>query len=185
MKIYTRKGDAGETALYGGSTTKKSNIRIQAYGTVDELNSTIGMVLSYEITSQGSDILAQVQSDLFIVGAMLATPDPKKSRIDEIREPEIDQLEKWIDALEEDLKPLKSFILPGGSGAGSTLHFARTVCRRAERKTVELNQKEQIPSSAIIYLNRLSDLLFVLARYENKHQNIEETPWIPSKKQDR
>lgn len=183
MKIYTRKGDAGETALFGGNTTKKSNIRIQTYGTVDELNSTIGMVLSYEISGQGKTILSRVQSDLFIVGAMLATPDQKNSRIAEIGEPEIDQLEKWIDALEEDLNPLKSFILPGGSGAGSTLHFARTVCRRAERKTVELDQEEQIPSSAIVYLNRLSDLLFVLARYENKQQHIEETPWIPSKKQ--
>ncbi len=181
MKIYTRKGDAGETALFGGSTTIKSNIRIHAYGTVDELNSTIGMVLSYSLSDIGNEILKQVQSDLFVVGATLATPDPEKSRISEVGQKEIDQLEEWIDHLEKDLDPLKSFILPGGSGAGSTLHFARTVCRRAERDTVELSQEESIPNAAIIYLNRLSDLLFVLARYENKQQGIKETPWIPKR----
>lgn len=181
MKIYTRKGDAGETALFGGTTTIKNNIRIHAYGTVDELNSTIGMVLSYSLSDIGNEILKQVQNDLFVVGATLATPDPGKSRISEVGQKEIDQLENWIDHLEEDLDPLKSFILPGGSGAGSTLHFSRTVCRRAERDTVELSQEESIPDAAIIYLNRLSDLLFVLARYENKQQEIKETPWIPER----
>lgn len=181
MKIYTRKGDTGETALFGGSTTKKSNIRIHAYGTVDELNSTIGMVLSYSLSETGVKILKQVQHDLFVVGATLATPDPKKSRISEVGQDEVTQLEKWIDQLEVDLDPLKSFILPGGTGAGATLHFSRTVCRRAERETVELSQHENIPSAAIIYLNRLSDLLFVLARFENKAQNAEETPWIPDR----
>lgn len=181
MKIYTRKGDAGQTALFGGTTTAKNNVRIHAYGTVDELNSTIGIVLSYDLSDTGNKILEQVQSDLFVVGATLATPDPNKSRIAEVGQNEIDQLEEWIDQLEEDLDPLKSFILPGGSGAGATLHFARTVCRRAERHTVELGQSETIPSAAIVYLNRLSDLLFVLARYENKQQDIKETPWIPDK----
>jgi cob(I)alamin adenosyltransferase len=179
MKIYTKKGDAGETSLFGGTKTKKSNIRINAYGTVDELNSTIGMVLSYSISEQGETILAQVQNDLFVVGATLATPDPGKSKIDQVGDKEIKGLEKWIDTLEEDLPPLKSFILPGGGGAGSTLHFARTVCRRAERETVELAETEDIPADAIIYLNRLSDLLFVLARYENRQQGEKETPWIP------
>ncbi len=181
MKIYTKKGDTGETALFGGSKTQKSDIRIHAYGTVDELNSTIGIVLSYSLSVTGKKILKQVQNDLFVVGATLATPDPEKSRIEDVSQNEIDQLEQWIDQLEVDLNPLKSFILPGGTGAGSTLHFARTVCRRAERKTVELAHRESISPSAIVYLNRLSDLLFVLARFENKQQNAEETPWVPDR----
>lgn len=181
MKIYTKKGDAGETSLFGGTKTRKSNIRISAYGTVDELNSTIGMVLSYSISKQGETILSQVQNDLFVVGATLATPDPQKSRIDQVSHSEIENLEQWIDTLEEELPPLKSFILPGGAGAGSTLHFARTVCRRAERETVQLAESEDIPPDTIIYLNRLSDLLFVLARYENKQQGEKETPWIPER----
>jgi cob(I)alamin adenosyltransferase len=181
MKIYTKKGDKGETALFGGAKTQKSDVRIHAYGTVDELNSAIGMVLSHELSDSGNEILRQVQHDLFVVGATLATPDPEKSRIDEVGQDEIEQLEKWIDRLEESLNPLKSFILPGGSGAGAALHFARTVCRRAERETVALSQQESIPPAAVIYLNRLSDLLFVLARFENKHQNAEETPWIPQR----
>lgn len=181
MKIYTKKGDKGETALYGGTKTQKSDVRIHAYGTVDELNSAIGMVLSHELSDSGNEILRQVQNDLFVVGATLATPDPEKSRINEVGQDEIEQLEKWIDMLEESLNPLKSFILPGGSGAGAALHFARTVCRRAERETVALSQQESIPPAAVIYLNRLSDLLFVLARFENKHQNAEETPWVPDR----
>lgn len=181
MKIYTKKGDAGETSLFGGNKTKKSNVRISAYGTVDELNSTIGMVLSYSLSDLGIEILEQVQNDLFVVGATLATPDPEKSRIDQVGDSEIKGLETWIDKLEEDLPQLKSFILPGGGGAGSTLHFARTVCRRAERETVQLSESEEIPADAIIYMNRLSDLLFVLARYENRQQGEKETPWIPER----
>jgi cob(I)alamin adenosyltransferase len=181
MKIYTKQGDAGETSLFGGSKTRKSNVRINAYGTVDELNSTIGMVLSYSLSDKGAKILSQVQNDLFVVGATLATPDPEKSRINPVGDTEIKGLENWIDILEEDLPPLKSFILPGGGGAGSTLHFARTVCRRAERETVLLDETEKIPADAIIYLNRLSDLLFVLARYENRLHGEKETPWIPER----
>ncbi|MGM0458001.1 MAG: cob(I)yrinic acid a,c-diamide adenosyltransferase [Bacteroidota bacterium] len=180
MKIYTRKGDTGQTALFGGDTTRKDNIRIHAYGTVDELNSALGMVLSFDISDRGAEILTTVQNDLFIVGATLATPKPEKARIDQVGDAQIKTVEQWIDELEEHLEPLKSFILPGGGGAGSTLHFARTVCRRAERKTVELAENEEIPAEAIIYLNRLSDLLFVLARFENKHQGKKETPWIPN-----
>jgi len=181
MKIYTKKGDAGETALFGGETTRKSNIRIHAYGTVDELNSVIGMVLSHPLTDLGNTILQQVQIDLFVVGATLATPNPEKARINQVGNGEIEQLEQWIDEMEDELPPLKSFILPGGAGSGATLHFARTVCRRAERDTVELSQQETIPKEAIIYLNRLSDLLFVMARFENKSREIEETPWIPDR----
>jgi len=183
MKIYTKKGDAGETSLFGGTKTSKSNIRISAYGTVDELNSTLGMVLSYSLSDQGETILTQVQNDLFVVGATLATPDPEKSRIDQVGDTETQRLEQWIDSMEKELPPLKSFILPGGGGAGSSLHFARTVCRRAERETVQLAESEEISSDAIIYLNRLSDLLFVLARYENRQQGEKETPWIPDREQ--
>lgn len=181
MKIYTKRGDFGETAMFGGAKTQKSNIRIHAYGTVDELNSTIGMILSYSISDEGKEMLMQVQNDLFVVGASLATPNPEKSRIDEVGDKEIEQLERWIDKLEEDLPPLKSFILPGGSGAGSTLHFSRTVCRRAERETVALSEEEDISPKNVIYLNRLSDFLFVLARYENMKKDIKETPWISAK----
>ncbi len=181
MKIYTKKGDYGETALYGGAKTRKDNIRIHAYGTVDELNSTIGMVLSFDISEAGKEMLRQVQDDLFVIGASLATPDSSKSRISPVSKDHVTQLEEWIDKLEEDLPPLKSFILPGGTGAGSTLHFARTVCRRAERETVELSQKDDIDKENLIYLNRLSDFLFVLARHENQAKDVEETPWLPKK----
>jgi len=181
MKIYTKKGDKGETSLFGGAKTRKNDVRIHAYGTVDELNSAIGMAHSHKLSDLGAEILRQVQDDLFVVGATLATPDPAKSRIDEVGQHEIEQLEKWIDQLEEHLDPLKSFILPGGSPAGAALHFARTICRRAERETVALSQQESIPPGAVIYLNRLSDLLFVLARFENKNQNVVETPWKPGK----
>lgn len=182
MKIYTKKGDHGITSLYGGHKTEKSDVRIHAYGTVDELNSVIGMVLSYSISDKAKKMLSTIQDDLFVVGADLATIDPKKAKIDQVNDSQVTQLEEWIDELEEELSPLKSFILPGGTGAGSSLHFARTVCRRAERITVELSQHDSINPKNIIYLNRLSDFLFVLARYENREAGVEETPWNPSKR---
>lgn len=182
MKIYTKKGDTGETALFGGAKTVKNNPRIHAYGTVDELNSTIGIALTEPLSDIGKSILNRVQNELFIVGSDLATPDPEKARIDQTGEEQIKKLEKYIDQLEEDLPPLKSFILPGGSRAGAFLHLCRTVCRRAERETVALSQEESINQNNIVYLNRLSDLLFVLARYENRQSGAEETPWKPERK---
>lgn len=179
MKIYTKKGDFGETALYGGTKTDKNNQRIHAYGTVDELNSAIGMVLAEELTGEGKTILNLIQNELFVVGSDLATPDPEKARIDQTGDMQIEKLENFIDELEKDLPPLKSFILPGGTRAGAALHFCRTVCRRAERETVTLSQEEKINPKNIVYLNRLSDLLFVLARYENHKQGATETPWTP------
>jgi len=179
MKIYTKKGDLGKTSLFGGAKTDKSDIRINAYGTVDELNSAIGVVLTHNLTEMGQKILTQAQNDLFVIGADLATLNPDKARIDRIDKQQIEKLEEAIDIMEEDLSPLKSFILPGGSASGAQLHFARTVCRRAERETVALSKNDEVYPDNIVYLNRLSDLLFVLARYENKFNGENETPWIP------
>jgi cob(I)alamin adenosyltransferase len=182
MKIYTKKGDRGMTSLFGGAKVEKNSLRIQAYGTVDELNSLLGVVLTHPVSGRGQQILNELQSQLFVLGADLATLQSKSSKIDRIQPGDIEKLETWIDELEEDLAPLTSFILPGGAPAGATLHLARTVCRRAERHTVALKQNDPISSEVIIYLNRLSDLLFVMARYENMSAGAEETPWQPRKK---
>lgn len=178
MKIYTKKGDEGLTSLFGGTNIEKNSIRIHAYGTVDELNSVLGITLTHTPSSKGRDILTEIQNQLFVLGADLATLPSKKSKIKRIGSTEIKQLENWIDELDEQLPKLTSFILPGGSPAGASLHLARTVCRRAERHTVELKKNETISDETIIYLNRLSDLLFVLARFENQHAGVEETKWI-------
>jgi cob(I)alamin adenosyltransferase len=181
MKIYTKKGDQGQTSLFGGTKVMKNEARIEAYGTVDELNSVIGVVLTHPLTEVGKKILQDIQHQLFILGADLATQQTKKTKIERIGNSEIEQIENWIDQLDEKLEPLMNFILPGGTHAGSSLHMARTVCRRAERKTVTLKQKEPISDECIIYLNRLSDLLFMMARYENSEAGVEETPWISRK----
>lgn len=180
MKIYTKKGDSGNTSLFGGQRVSKSSKRIDAYGTVDELNSILGMATSFGLSSKGSQFVEKVQQQLFVLGADLATPATKDIRIDRISHAEVEFLENAIDEMEEELDPLKNFILPGGANAGSTLHFARTVCRRAERITVECRHEEEISEVAIIYINRLSDFLFVLARYENKEAGKQETTWIPA-----
>lgn len=179
MKIYTKRGDKGYTSLFGGSKVEKNNLRIQAYGTVDELNSVIGLSLTHPVSKKGSKILNEIQKQLFVLGADLATPLSKKTKVQRIKTGEIEQLELWIDDIESILPALTSFILPGGSKPGAYLHLARTVCRRAERHTVELKWNENISEETIIYLNRLSDLLFVLARFENQEAGIEETKWIP------
>ena len=179
MKIYTKTGDAGETSLFGGVRTHKNDPRIEAYGTVDELNSILGIVLSFKTTDRGNSILNEIQQNLFVVGADLATPEGKKERIERVGEKEVEWLEARIDELQAGLPELKSFILPGGSKSGSYLHLARTVCRRAERAIVSCREKEAVSDHLLIYINRLSDLLFVLARHENHQQGIEETPWKP------
>jgi len=181
MKIYTKKGDQGYTSLFGGASVEKSSLRIHAYGTVDELNSVIGVALSHPISDKSAEILNEIQSQLFVLGADLATLQSKEVKIERIGKGDIEKLEKWIDELEEHLPPLKNFILPGGSPAGANIHQARTVCRRAERNTVALRQNDPISSETVIYLNRLSDLLFVLARFENKQAGEPETPWMPRK----
>lgn len=181
MKIYTKKGDSGNTSLFGGQRVSKSSKRIDAYGTVDELNSILGMAASFGLSKKGAELIKTVQQQLFVLGADLATPKSREVRIERIGNTEVEFLEKAIDEMEETLNPLKNFILPGGAQAGSTLHFARTVCRRAERITVECRHEEEISEVAIMYINRLSDFLFVLARYENKDAGTEEKTWIPAR----
>tara|TARA_R110002124_G_scaffold194919_1_gene361950 strand:- start:5566 stop:6111 length:546 start_codon:yes stop_codon:yes gene_type:complete len=179
MKIYTKKGDNGETSLFGGQRVSKNSKRIEAYGTVDELNSVLGIAISHGLNEKSKELLDAIQIQLFVLGSDLATPPSKKIKINRIGETEITFLENAIDELEKALDPLTSFILPGGSPAGATLHVGRTVCRRAERLAVDCAQTDEISESAIKYLNRLSDFLFVLARFENKKSGNEETKWLP------
>lgn len=181
MKIYTKKGDSGETSLFGGQRVSKSTERIAAYGNVDELNSFIGLAASYELSARGTEYLRKVQEQLFILGADLATPPSAKTRIDRIDKQDIEFLEKAIDEMEQELETLKNFILPGGSQPGATLHVARTVCRRAERAAVACYQTDNISEECLKFLNRLSDFLFVIARYENKHAGVREERWKPER----
>ncbi len=182
MKIYTRTGDTGFTALFGGDRVSKDHLRIEAYGTVDETNAVLGMARVHVTdTDQKNieEILHRIQSELFVLGADLATPNNSKAQVPRIEPAHVEQLEANIDALEQDLPALKHFILPGGSAAASTIHLARTVCRRAERRTVALAQHEPVNEQALVYLNRLSDLLFVMSRSLNQSAGIEEEAWRP------
>jgi len=189
MKIYTKTGDKGETSLYGGTRVSKASARVESYGNIDELNSFIGVAKSH-IEDQGAiDQLKKIQFDLFTVGSESATPADKlmlangRSRLSlVISETEISELENWMDAMEEHLEPLQYFILPGGGKAATSLHVARTVCRRAERSLIFLNESENIRPELIKYLNRLSDYLFVLARYVSKLQNETEEFWNPNER---
>ncbi|HEU5173852.1 MAG TPA: cob(I)yrinic acid a,c-diamide adenosyltransferase [Gemmatimonadaceae bacterium] len=181
MKIYTKTGDRGDTGLFGGGRVPKDHPRVEAYGEVDELNATLGLARSIELMPRIDEVLAPVQRDLFAIGALLATPDREKmrqhlekARIDEDR---IRELEQAIDDAERELEPLKAFILPGGTPKSAALHVARTVCRRAERRVVQLQHQDPIPDLAVIYLNRLSDLLFTLARLANKRAGAGEVTW--------
>ncbi len=179
MKIYTKKGDKGYTSLFGGTAIKKNSVRLHAYGTVDELNSVLGLILAYNPEDRVSEIIIEIQKQLFVLGADLATLLSKRTKIKRISKNEIQIIENWIDELDAQLPELTSFILPGGSQAGSVLHLARTVCRRAERFTVELKDEGAVTDESIIYLNRLSDLLFVIARYENFKTGADEVKWLP------
>jgi len=177
MKIYTKTGDKGETGLLGGERIGKDSIRINAYGTVDECNSVIGIIRADDIDEELDTMLEWVQNQLFIVGADLATPGDKQPKIPRIAEKEIKQLEKHIDRMEKSLPPLKNFILPGGAGAGAFLHLARTVCRRAERSAVALLRDDPAAATAAIFLNRLSDFFFVAARWVNHQAGIPDHKW--------
>jgi cob(I)alamin adenosyltransferase len=178
MNIYTKTGDRGDTSLFGGQRVPKDALRIEAYGTVDELNSVLGIVRADNADTEIDEILAGVQDQLFDLGADLATPrSADKKPIKRIETRDAQQLEKVIDELEPTLKPLRSFILPGGSPVAARLHFARTVCRRAERAVVRLSRNEDIGESVMSYLNRLSDMLFVLARYANQKSKVPEIKW--------
>jgi cob(I)alamin adenosyltransferase len=181
MKIYTKTGDAGDTGLFGGGRVSKAHPRVEAYGDVDELNAMLGFVRATEPMPRIDDVLAPIQVDLFAIGALLATPDREKmrqhlekARVDDAR---IIELERAIDSGDDELEPLKAFILPGGTAKASALHMARTVCRRAERRVVELGADTEIPALVVIYLNRLSDLLFTLARVANHRANAAEVTW--------
>lgn len=181
MKIYTKKGDTGKTALFGGKKVSKNSLRIEAYGTVDELNSMLGLILAQQPSDRVQQILIELQQQLFILGADLATPSTTKTRINRMDEPHVDGLESIIDELDEYLPALRNFILPGGSNCGALLHMARTVCRRAERAVVACMESDPVNNHSIRYLNRLSDLLFVLARYENHRAGQSETEWKPTR----
>jgi cob(I)alamin adenosyltransferase len=178
MKIYTKTGDKGDTSLIGGQRVPKDALRIETYGTVDELNAALGIVLADNANERITDILTNIQNRLFDLSADLATPRSSGSKsIKRIEAKDAHSLEETIDSLESHLKPLKSFILPGGSPIAARIHFARTVCRRTERAVVRLSRNEDIGESITIYLNRLSDLLFVLARYANHVAGVQEIKW--------
>jgi cob(I)alamin adenosyltransferase len=189
MKIYTKTGDTGTTALFGGTRVPKDHIRIESYGTVDELNSHIGLLRDREMDTHYKEVLIEVQDRLFTVGAILATPPEKAVKKNgELRlqnlgiiDGDIEFLEKEIDSMEESLPPMTHFILPGGHTTVSYCHIARCVCRRAERLAVHLDHNEQVDENAIKYLNRLSDYLFVLARKLTYDLKADEVKWIPRK----
>jgi cob(I)alamin adenosyltransferase len=179
MKIYTKTGDSGETGLFAGARVRKDDVRIEAYGTVDELNAVIGLARSEALPLEIEQTLERVQSELFSVGAELATPEPEKHGTALIGDPQITLLERAIDNLEAGLPPLRQFILPAGSKAAATLHVARGVCRRAERRVVTLANSPgvEIATRIVRYLNRLGDYLFVAARYANQEAKAVETRW--------
>ena len=180
MKIYTKTGDKGETGLFDGTRVPKDAIRVDAYGAVDELNATLGCVVASLEDGQIADVVQQIQRDLFAVGARLADPRltrEGKSERDRFEPARVAQLEEIIDRFEAELPPLRRFILPGGSRAGAWLHLARTVCRRAERRIVTLARETEISPIVLTYMNRLSDLLFVLARAANRRAGAEEVEW--------
>ncbi|WP_353134949.1 cob(I)yrinic acid a,c-diamide adenosyltransferase [Pseudopedobacter sp.] len=180
MKIYTKTGDKGHTSLIGGTRVPKYHLRIEAYGTVDELNSYLGLIKDQEIEHRHKEVLKEIQDRLFTIGALLASdPDKTTKKIPNLFESDVELLEKEMDLMTDKLPDLKHFILPGGCTASSFCHIARCVCRRAERLTVELSENSQVEGLVVIYLNRLSDYLFVLSRKINFNAGAEENNWIP------
>jgi cob(I)alamin adenosyltransferase len=178
MNIYTKTGDKGTTALFGGKRVSKDDIRIEAYGTVDELNAHLGMLRDQEVNRKRADELISIQDRLFVTGSILATvPGNDKVKIPKLTETDVELLERSIDGMEKTLEPLRFFVLPGGHVSISSGHIARTVCRRAERLVVALNKAEPVEPLVIKYLNRLSDYLFVLCRKMAQELGIQETPW--------
>jgi len=180
MKIYTKTGDQGTTALFGGKRVSKSDLRIDSYGTVDELNSYVGLLRDQEVNRNRNDFLIEIQDRLFTIGSILATePGNNKVKIPALLEENIQALEREIDSMEAGLPPMRVFVLPGGHPSVSFGHIARTVCRRAERLAVALDQQDKIDPLVIKYLNRLSDYLFVLCRKMAEELGAKETPWKP------
>ena len=181
MKIYTKTGDKGDTGLFGGGRVAKDDLRVAAYGDVDELNSSIGAARAALPGAAFDPLLEQIQRDLFAIGGHLATPDPEKVRAAlakaELGDERIRVMEDAIDAADTELPPLRAFVLPGGSPGSAALHVARTVCRRAERSVVGLARSTEVPTLFIVYLNRLSDLLFTLARLANHREGRHDVTW--------
>jgi cob(I)alamin adenosyltransferase len=179
MKIYTGFGDSGKTRLYGGQVVDKDHLRVETYGDLDELNSLIGVIRTEQISASADAVLDRVQNDIFVISADLATADPEArkrlSRV--IAGQDIRDIEADIDNFDGQNEPLQNFILPGGSRAAAQLHLARTVCRRAERALVRLMRETEINPAIEVYLNRLSDLFFVMARFANKEQGVNDIPW--------
>lgn len=184
MKIYTRTGDGGQTALFGGGRVPKDAARVEAYGTVDELNAVLGWSLTVVADPSSKERLEAVQHDLFALGSALATPPPAEGRRSPVTPDlpvrRVEEMERWIDEADAVLPPLKAFVLPGGSPSAAALHVARTVCRRAERAVVGLARVEHVDEAVTIYLNRLSDLLFTLARLENFRAGRGDVEWVKS-----
>lgn len=190
MKLYTRTGDDGTTGLFGNQRVSKDHPRVEAYGTIDELNAALGFAAAQcdpesPFESAVLDILAQLQSRLFDIGADVATPegDKHESKIIRITDEMVEEAERWIDEIDAGNNPMKSFIMPGGSELAARLHLARTVCRRAERTMIALNHSEPVSRGAIVYVNRVSDLLFAMARRANREAGVDDVPWVPAKKQ--
>lgn len=180
MKIYTKTGDEGTTSLFGGKRVSKSELRIDTYGTVDELNSWIGVLRDQDVNKKRKDILVEILDRLFTIGSILATePENTKVKIPSLSESDVTFLEKGMDDMDALLQPMRFFVLPGGHVSVSWGHVARTVCRRAERLVIALDQHEKVEPLVIKYLNRLSDYLFVLCRMMTQELGVEETPWKP------
>jgi cob(I)alamin adenosyltransferase len=183
IRIYTKTGDDGTTGLFGGSRVSKADLRIEAYGTVDELNAIVGVVRTCPLPPALEQQLGIISADLFTLGADLATPldPPPVYAIPRITEEHVKQLEGWIDKYDAQLEPLKTFILPGGTPAAAHLHVARTICRRAERRTVSLAAQEDVGTAVLHYLNRLSDYLFTASRAANAHAGVSDVAWKPNR----
>lgn len=180
MKIYTKTGDEGTTSLFGGKRVSKADLRIDAYGTIDELNSWMGVLRDQKINEFRSEPLAEIQDRLFTIGSILATePENKKVKIPSLLEADVELLENQMDEMDNQLPAMRHFVLPGGHASVSFGHVARTVCRRAERLVIALDQIEKVDSLVIKYLNRLSDFLFVLCRSMAHELKAPETPWKP------
>ena len=181
MKIYTRSGDDGGTALFGGGRVSKAELRVEAYGTVDELNSLLGVARGFVGDGRTEERIGLLQHDLFGLGSHLATPEPAEGRrrpeLPPLPERRIDEMEAWIDEISGRIPELRAFVLPAGAGGAPHLHQARAVCRRAERRVVELNTREAVDPTIIRYLNRLSDLLFMFARLENHRSGLGDVEW--------
>jgi cob(I)alamin adenosyltransferase len=181
MKIYTRTGDKGQTSLLGGSRVDKHHIRIESYGTVDELNSWLGLLACGLSGEAERSVLLRIQDRLFTMGSRLAMERETNIKLPGLRQDDVDFLEKEIDRMDGSLEPMRNFILPGGHPVVAQLHIARCVCRRAERCIMRLNSEEKVEEILIQYINRLSDYLFTLARYESMQVGASEHPWVPEK----